>query len=181
MSCSDSKENFIYPPKSLDYSDYMKKVMKGQGALEYLMTYGWALLVIVVVAAALFALGVLNPATYQQKRCNGFQYFTYVDQRLTASNFTLQLQNSNQVITLTQVSVAADTPATFTVQDADGNFGATVQAGEKFVVWADGGWVPVPALSQGDSYDDVTVTVTYDVSGGITGSTDRATCVGTVQ
>lgn len=38
--------------------------MRGESALELLMTYGWALLIIVVVGASLYALGVLNPATY---------------------------------------------------------------------------------------------------------------------
>ena len=38
----------------------MFKDKKGQSALEYLMTYGWALVVIVIVIAALFAFGVFN-------------------------------------------------------------------------------------------------------------------------
>lgn len=38
--------------------------MKGQSRMQYLKTYGWALMVIVVIGAALFALGVLNPDTY---------------------------------------------------------------------------------------------------------------------
>ncbi len=37
---------------------------KGQGALEYLMTYGWALIIIVIVGTALYVLGPLNPETY---------------------------------------------------------------------------------------------------------------------
>ncbi len=36
--------------------------MKNQSAMEYLMTYGWAILVIAVVLAALFQLGVFNPS-----------------------------------------------------------------------------------------------------------------------
>ncbi len=34
---------------------------KGQAAMEYLMTYGWAILIIVVVVAALYAMGVFKP------------------------------------------------------------------------------------------------------------------------
>ncbi|MEM3399225.1 MAG: hypothetical protein QXP42_00125 [Candidatus Micrarchaeia archaeon] len=34
---------------------------KGQAAMEYLMTYGWAILVIVIVVAVLFYIGVFNP------------------------------------------------------------------------------------------------------------------------
>ncbi|MEW6329420.1 MAG: hypothetical protein AB1468_04845 [Candidatus Micrarchaeota archaeon] len=37
-------------------------VRKGQSAMEYLMTYGWAILIIVVVLAALFYMGVFTPA-----------------------------------------------------------------------------------------------------------------------
>jgi len=35
---------------------------KGQSALEYLMTYGWALVTVVIVVAALFAFGIFNPS-----------------------------------------------------------------------------------------------------------------------
>jgi len=32
---------------------------KGQGAMEYLMTYGWAILIVLVAGVVLFQLGVL--------------------------------------------------------------------------------------------------------------------------
>jgi hypothetical protein len=35
---------------------------KGQSAMEYLMTYGWAILIVVIVAIALTALGVFTPS-----------------------------------------------------------------------------------------------------------------------
>ncbi len=38
-------------------------ISRAQSAMEYLMTYGWAILVIAVVLAALFALGVFNGST----------------------------------------------------------------------------------------------------------------------
>ena len=34
---------------------------KGQAAMEYLMTYGWAILVVLIALGALFYLGVFNP------------------------------------------------------------------------------------------------------------------------
>jgi hypothetical protein len=40
---------------------------KTQSAMEYLMTYGWAILVIAVVLAALFSLGVFNSANFAPK------------------------------------------------------------------------------------------------------------------
>ncbi|MGC8687771.1 MAG: hypothetical protein ACP5RM_03710, partial [Candidatus Micrarchaeia archaeon] len=36
------------------------KKIKAQSAMEYLMTYGWAILVIAVVLGALFTLGIFN-------------------------------------------------------------------------------------------------------------------------
>lgn len=66
---------------------------KGQSALEYLMTYGWALVVIVIVVAALFALGILNPATYQGNTCQGFSHFAYVDHTSNATTFEMILKN----------------------------------------------------------------------------------------
>ena len=44
--------------------------MKAQAAMEYLMTYGWALLVIVIVLGSLFYLGVFNPQTNIQDSCS---------------------------------------------------------------------------------------------------------------
>ncbi len=41
-------------------SDLMLESLKAQSAMEYLMTYSWAILIIAVVIAGLFALGVFN-------------------------------------------------------------------------------------------------------------------------
>jgi len=40
--------------------------MKGQTALEYLITYGWAILVILVVLAVLWYYGVFNPVKWNR-------------------------------------------------------------------------------------------------------------------
>ena len=46
-------------------------MMKSQAAMEYLMTYGWAILVIAVVLAALYSLGIFNPNTFTPKASAG--------------------------------------------------------------------------------------------------------------
>lgn len=43
--------------------------MKGQAAIEYLMTYGWALLVIAVVLVVLISSGVLDPSSNIKESC----------------------------------------------------------------------------------------------------------------
>ena len=43
--------------------------LRGQSAMEYLMTYGWAILVIIIVIAVLFYIGVLNPRNVTPTSC----------------------------------------------------------------------------------------------------------------
>lgn len=42
---------------------------RGQGAFEYLMVYGWALMVILIMIGTLAYFGVLNPTKYLPDRC----------------------------------------------------------------------------------------------------------------
>jgi len=51
----------------LTYSRIAKRLHRAQSAMEYLMTYGWAILIIAVVLGALFQLGVFNPMTFAPK------------------------------------------------------------------------------------------------------------------
>ncbi len=47
----------------------MKFNKKGQAALEFLTTYGWAFLIILVMIGALAYFGVLNPDRFVPERC----------------------------------------------------------------------------------------------------------------
>ena len=42
---------------------------KGQSALEFLMTYGWAILAAVIVIGVLAAFGVFSPSKYIPTQC----------------------------------------------------------------------------------------------------------------
>jgi len=44
--------------------------MKGQAALEFLMTYGWAILIVIAVVAALYAMGVFKLPTGGLGKCS---------------------------------------------------------------------------------------------------------------
>ncbi len=48
---------------------YAKIQLKAQSAMEYLMTYGWAILIISVVLASLFSLGVFNAGSALSTTC----------------------------------------------------------------------------------------------------------------
>jgi hypothetical protein len=69
---------------------------KAQGALEYLITYGWAILIIVIIGGALFALGVFNPSSWvSNKRATGF---TAIQIKDWAFMGTTPTQTVNQLI-----------------------------------------------------------------------------------
>lgn len=59
---------------------------KAQGALEYLITYGWAILIIVIIGGALFGLGIFNPSSWvANKRASGFSSVFLKDWKFSSS------------------------------------------------------------------------------------------------
>ena len=70
--------------------------MKGQTALDFLMTYGWALLLIVLVIGALFALGVFDIGSFVGSRATGFAQVGVAAWRVD-NNGTLTTQLTNRV------------------------------------------------------------------------------------
>ncbi|PIN85307.1 MAG: hypothetical protein COV47_02805 [Candidatus Diapherotrites archaeon CG11_big_fil_rev_8_21_14_0_20_37_9] len=105
------------------------KEKKGQSALEYLMTYGWALVVIVIVVAALVFL--INPQQIGTEGCTGFQKLLISD--FDQNTDALAIKVSNQTgKTLSAVTFTG----TFNggALQASDYTGATVAANEEFTV-----------------------------------------------
>ena len=116
---------------------------KGQSALEYLMTYGWALVVIVIVVAALVFL--INPSQVGSSACTGFQSMPIGNFKLDASGLTFKVTNQTG-----RALSAVDVNATFS--------GATVASDVDGVLTPAGTSIPANA--------EVTVTVTQAVNAG---------------
>ncbi len=57
--------------RSWAYLNHSDRRFKAQSAMEYLMTYGWAILIIAIVMVALFALGVFNSANFTPRATAG--------------------------------------------------------------------------------------------------------------
>ncbi len=62
----DPGYNILLPTKS----------KRSQSALEYMMTYGWAILIIVIVAVILYSMGLFNPSSSITFTSSGFSPFT---------------------------------------------------------------------------------------------------------
>ena len=50
----------------------MTRNARSQSALEYMMTYGWAILIIVIVAGVLYGLGIFSPSSSISATITGF-------------------------------------------------------------------------------------------------------------
>ena len=72
---------FIYSP----FLYCMSSNHKSQSALEYMMTYGWAILVIVIVAGVLYSLGIFSPASSLSSTVTGFSNLGSVTGECTAN------------------------------------------------------------------------------------------------
>jgi hypothetical protein len=66
---------------------------KAQAALEFLTTYGWAFIVILVMIAALAYFGVLNPSKVLPSKCLVEAGFDCKDYIITNNSFSVNLVN----------------------------------------------------------------------------------------
>ena len=153
----------------------MKK--RGQAAMEFLMTYGWALLIVLVAIGALAYLGVLNPARFVPPKCDlspGIACTTFKADfsgdafGSTGEYIAVRMQNglgeTLSSVTLTLSSTTAG-GSPYTACD-------TVNTGSAVASWTDGttqdftfdcGGNP-PGWAVGDKLKS-TLTLTYTASG----------------
>jgi len=67
---------------------------KAQAAMEFLMTYGWAILVVLIVISALAYFGVLNPQQFLPQKCQFSTGIVCVDKQLkSGGELNLRLSN----------------------------------------------------------------------------------------
>ncbi|RLI91611.1 MAG: hypothetical protein DRO89_03640 [Candidatus Altiarchaeales archaeon] len=73
-------------------SKTMGRSVKGQASLEYLMTYGWAILVILVMGLVLWQMGFFNPPPAGHG-CSGFSHIVPLDTKLSGNKLTIVISN----------------------------------------------------------------------------------------
>lgn len=150
--------------------------MKGQTAVEYLMTYGWAILIILIVAGVLAYYGIFAPAGFLGPSSKGFTQINVlqpwdVD---AAGNLKMQIENRvGQDIVITEVKAVLGTTGTPLTCGEDALHPYTtvpvtiVNAGTKFpqtglmTLGCSGG---IGTGTTGSSYT-ITVQVIYTVGG----------------
>jgi hypothetical protein len=108
--------------------------MKGQSAMEYLMTYGWAILIVIIVAAALYALGIFNPATYTGRVPTGFTTLGTPTDWDVASDGAFSIILNNRLAN--QITVYSITATLGTVSDTYNTYNCTI---DSYLMIAPGG------------------------------------------
>ncbi len=67
---------------------------KGQAAMEFLMTYGWAILVVLAAIGALAYFGILSPSKFLPNSCTLSGGFSCTQYKVTNTTVTLGIQNN---------------------------------------------------------------------------------------
>ncbi len=125
---------------------------RGQSALEYLVTYGWAILAIVIIAGILWYFGIFNPAKYvEEKQCGGGTRFQCLDYRVNSTGaLTIVLGNKGGSpinVTATWPSSTGCAPSTVLVS-AQSNTTCTANSF-------------VPSGASGSSFEQTNIIVQY--------------------
>jgi len=151
---------------------------KGQSAMEYLMTYGWAILIVIIVAAVLFSMGVFNPATYTTTAATGFSGFN-----VPAGGFKLDttgaltMQITNGVGASISITTVTATKGAQTVTNTD----VPIALGPGATETLDFAGFTGLATSSGTAYS-VEIKITYtNVDTALTGFISSGTLTGTVS
>ena len=93
------------------------KSKRSQSALEYMMTYGWAILIIVIVAVILYSMGIFNPSSSITFTSSGFSPFTVSSTICNPSGLLLTLisgglPNTATSATINKVYITSNTGTT---------------------------------------------------------------------
>ena len=140
---------------SFNYLDISRKSKRSQSALEYMMTYGWAILIIVIVAVILYSMGIFNPSSSITTTITGFQSLGVTQAACinSVNNQILELYVTNNVgypINLTKINVTGNNGVTVT-QD----IGSLLYPGHSSSFYVNG------ACNKSSSSYSGSITITY--------------------
>ena len=91
---------------------------KSQAALEFLTTYGWAFLIILIMIGTLAYFGILSPSKLTPNRCNFPSEFQCLDYKIDSVGNTFNLKLKNNVgdtinIDVGKITVSSETATTY--------------------------------------------------------------------
>jgi len=157
------------------------KNKKAQSAMEYLMTYGWAILIVIIVAAALYALGVFNPATFTGRTATGFQTIGAPSDWDLKSNGDVKLKFSNSkmataltIYTITTTLAGTETKYNVTISNIGPGSSIDIDLNASYVVE---NVTAIKTQTPGSTYS-LKMAILYNAGG--LDHTDTGTVTGTI-
>ena len=141
-------------PNTDKHLTLLGKNKRSQSALEYMMTYGWAILIIVIVAVVLYSMGIFSPSSFLSfsgiTGLSGFQPASAA----CASNGQMIVKLSNSFgyqVSINSINVTTSSGVSVTQPES-----ATLNPGQtqEFIVFG------ICPKTSGSSFSD-TITVTY--------------------
>ena len=141
-------------PNTDNHLIFIGKNKRSQSALEYMMTYGWAILIIVIVAVVLYSMGIFSPSSFLSfsgiTGLSGFQPASAA----CASNGQMIVKLSNSLgyqVSINSINVTTSSGVSVTQPES-----ATLNPGQtqEFIVFG------ICPKTSGSSFSD-TITVTY--------------------
>lgn len=90
---------------------------RAQSALEFLTTYAWAFLVILVMIGTIAYFGILRPQRILPDRCNFGAEFSCLDYQISATNNQLKIKLKNNLaspVTISAISLSSETTTKYT-------------------------------------------------------------------
>ena len=128
---------------------------KSQTALEYLMSYGWAILIVIIAIGSLYALGLTSPCKWFPTRVNNIADFKIETTKLTTNYLSFDLSYLKpDTIKLHNINVTGDVASTTVSPFA----GAKISSNPIFIAQAIN-----TSKSTGDCYN-IEVAINYNVS-----------------
>ncbi len=111
--------------------------MRGQTAVEYLMTYGWAILIILIVAGVLAYYGIFAPSGFLGESATGFTDIMVLSPWSLGADgvFTGNLENRvGETVNVTDVYIWSTTEASKAGTGSPTGGDVTLVAGEKAII-----------------------------------------------
>ncbi len=113
-----TEHSYIYS-HTTKHLNFTVKSKRSQSALEYMMTYGWAILIIVIVAVILYSMGIFNPSSSVTFTSSGFSPFTVSSSLCNNLGYKIAIiagpiPNNANYITINKVFVTSATGANAT-------------------------------------------------------------------
>jgi len=145
-----------------------KGQLRGQSAIEYLITYGWMVIALVAIVGALFYLGVLSPSSWfaTSNDVTGLATFTVTDYTVTPGGYmTIYLKSgagARTSVTAIKIRGQSLTGVSPTVP-------ITVNPGQNVTITGTAGNF---TGNSGDSFYNTNIEIMYDVVGGGSNHTD---------